>query len=134
MKFLEDAPDIIRVKNGKLIAPTKYIKKWAEANDITEDVAVCVIASDDLQKLIDRSNRAVVRCHFCTKSNNEVFCMIQGFDCFICDECVSVCNDIIAEKKTENKALTMKIEVNLSNDQDAQGLKSESPDTTTIDE
>lgn len=38
-------------------------------------------------------------CSFCAKSNHELFIIIAGPNVFICDECVSVCNEIIEERK-----------------------------------
>lgn len=39
-----------------------------------------------------------LRCSFCGKSQNEVKKLIAGPTVFICDECVELCNDIIAEE------------------------------------
>ena len=39
----------------------------------------------------------VVRCSFCNKDQNDVRKLIAGPTVFICDECVEVCNDIIAD-------------------------------------
>ncbi len=39
-------------------------------------------------------------CSFCSKSQHEVKKLIQGPEVFICDECIALCNDIIAD---ENK-------------------------------
>jgi ATP-dependent Clp protease ATP-binding subunit ClpX len=36
-------------------------------------------------------------CSFCRKSQREVKKLIKGPDVFICDECIQLCNDIIAE-------------------------------------
>ena len=38
-----------------------------------------------------------LRCSFCNKSQNEVRKLIAGPNAFICDECVDVCRDIIAD-------------------------------------
>jgi ATP-dependent Clp protease ATP-binding subunit ClpX len=38
-----------------------------------------------------------LRCSFCNKSQNDVRKLIAGPTVFICDECVRVCNDIIAD-------------------------------------
>ncbi len=51
----------------------------------------------------------VLRCSFCNKDQNDVRKLIAGPTVFICDECVDVCNDIIAddnrsEAKTEPRA------------------------------
>ncbi len=40
---------------------------------------------------------AVLRCSFCGKSAQEVRKLIAGPTVSICDQCVEVCNDIIAE-------------------------------------
>ena len=45
----------------------------------------------------------VLRCSFCNKDQNDVRKLIAGPTVFICDECVDVCNDIIAD---DNKSDT----------------------------
>jgi ATP-dependent Clp protease ATP-binding subunit ClpX len=46
----------------------------------------------------------VLRCSFCNKDQNDVRKLIAGPTVFICDECVDVCNDIIADdRKTEGR-------------------------------
>jgi ATP-dependent Clp protease ATP-binding subunit ClpX len=46
----------------------------------------------------------VLRCSFCNKDQNDVRKLIAGPTVFICDECVEVCNDIIADdNKFETK-------------------------------
>src|SRR6188768_307088 len=39
----------------------------------------------------------VLRCSFCNKDQNDVRKLIAGPTVFVCDECVEVCNDIIAD-------------------------------------
>src|SRR5437763_10478856 len=39
----------------------------------------------------------ILRCSFCNKDQNDVRKLIAGPTVFICDECVEVCNDIIAD-------------------------------------
>jgi ATP-dependent Clp protease ATP-binding subunit ClpX len=41
----------------------------------------------------------VLRCSFCNKDQNDVRKLIAGPTVFICDECVDVCNDIIADDR-----------------------------------
>jgi ATP-dependent Clp protease ATP-binding subunit ClpX len=41
--------------------------------------------------------QGVLRCSFCNKDQNDVRKLIAGPTVFICDECVEVCNDIIAD-------------------------------------
>src|SRR5262245_43900298 len=42
-----------------------------------------------------------MNCSFCSKSQDEVRKLIAGQDVLICDECVDLCNDIIAEECKE---------------------------------
>jgi ATP-dependent Clp protease ATP-binding subunit ClpX len=39
-----------------------------------------------------------LRCSFCGKSQNDVRKLIAGPTVYICDECVEICNDVIAEE------------------------------------
>jgi len=41
----------------------------------------------------------LLRCSFCNKDQNDVRKLIAGPKVFICDECVEVCKDILAEDK-----------------------------------
>ena len=45
------------------------------------------------------SEPEILRCSFCNKDQNDVQKLIAGPTVFICDECVEVCNDIIADDK-----------------------------------
>src|SRR5258708_12276269 len=45
------------------------------------------------------SGDEVLRCSFCNKSQREVKKLIAGPTVFICDECVDICLDIIAEDR-----------------------------------
>lgn len=42
-------------------------------------------------------------CSFCGKSQKEVKKLIAGPTVYICDECIDLCNDIIAEEGTKNE-------------------------------
>jgi ATP-dependent Clp protease ATP-binding subunit ClpX len=44
----------------------------------------------------DRTGNLV--CSFCGKSQDEVRKLIAGPTVYICDECIDLCNDIIAEE------------------------------------
>jgi ATP-dependent Clp protease ATP-binding subunit ClpX len=52
---------------------------------------------DDMPK--KDSGDEVLRCSFCNKSQREVKKLIAGPTVFICDECVDICLDIIAEDR-----------------------------------
>ncbi len=43
----------------------------------------------------------VLRCSFCGKSQDEVRKLIAGPTVYICDECIELCNEIIAEESEE---------------------------------
>jgi hypothetical protein len=44
-----------------------------------------------------QSEPEILRCSFCNKEQSEVRKLIAGPTVFICDQCVEVCNDIIAD-------------------------------------
>ena len=44
-----------------------------------------------------QSDSEILRCSFCNKDQNDVRKLIAGPTVFICDECVEVCNDIVAD-------------------------------------
>jgi len=47
----------------------------------------------------DTSSSELLRCSFCNKSQREVRKLIAGPNVYICDECVDICLDIIAEDR-----------------------------------
>ena len=47
----------------------------------------------------------LVKCSFCGKSQKQVKKLIAGPGVYICDECIDLCNDIIAEELTESTEL-----------------------------
>ena len=52
-----------------------------------------------------QSDSEILRCSFCNKDQNDVRKLIAGPTVFICDECVEVCNDIIADDgRFENRS------------------------------
>ena len=50
------------------------------------------------------SGEKLLYCSFCGKSQHEVRKLIAGPSVFICDECIELCNDIIAEEWEEEKS------------------------------
>ncbi|MBW2540655.1 MAG: ATP-dependent Clp protease ATP-binding subunit ClpX [Deltaproteobacteria bacterium] len=50
-----------------------------------------------------RDEDANLSCSFCGKSQREVKKLIAGPTVYICDECIELCNDIIAEEYTEDE-------------------------------
>jgi ATP-dependent Clp protease ATP-binding subunit ClpX len=45
-----------------------------------------------------RDSQTNLTCSFCGKSQKEVKKLIAGPTVYICDECIGLCNDIIAEE------------------------------------
>lgn len=53
------------------------------------------------------NDKTVHHCSFCGKSQDEVRKLIAGPTVFICDECIELCNDIVAEEWDEERASGM---------------------------
>ncbi len=51
-----------------------------------------------------RESNGTLKCSFCGKSQNDVRKLIAGPTVYICDECIELCNDIIAEEWEEEKS------------------------------
>lgn len=49
---------------------------------------------------------ASLHCSFCGKSQREVKKLIAGPNVYICDECIQLCNDIIAEEAVKEESVT----------------------------
>ena len=47
------------------------------------------------------NNGEVLYCSFCGKSQNEVKKLVAGRGVYICDECIEVCINIVAEEIAE---------------------------------
>ena len=68
---------------------------------------------------ISTTDEKLLFCSFCGKNQNEVKKLIAGPSVYICDECVSLCNDIIKEdleskeaENSETKKLPIPEEIN----------------------
>jgi len=48
----------------------------------------------------------LVKCSFCGKSQKQVKKLIAGPGVYICDECIELCNDIIAEELSDTTELS----------------------------
>lgn len=51
-----------------------------------------------------KSFGSALNCNFCGKSQKEVKKLIAGPGCYICDECIELCNDIIYEDSQKSNA------------------------------
>ena len=56
------------------------------------------------KRTVGAQPKEILRCSFCNKDQDAVTKLIAGPTVFICDECVEVCNDIIAD---DNKAASV---------------------------
>ena len=61
-----------------------------------------------MKKRDDNSN---LSCSFCGKSQREVKKLIAGPTVYICDECIELCNDIIAEEYGREEATSQESRV-----------------------
>lgn len=50
------------------------------------------------------SYNGILHCNFCGKSQKEVKKLIAGPGCYICDECIELCNDIIYEDSVKSSS------------------------------
>ncbi|MEK7367137.1 MAG: ClpX C4-type zinc finger protein, partial [candidate division NC10 bacterium] len=48
-----------------------------------------------------------LQCSFCGKSQEDVRKLIAGPTVYICDECIELCNDIIAEEVEEERGKSL---------------------------
>ena len=53
-----------------------------------------------------REGGGALKCSFCGKSQNDVRKLIAGPTVYICDECIALCNDIIAEEVEKDEPST----------------------------
>jgi epoxyqueuosine reductase QueG len=54
-------------------------------------------ATESTLRLLARKVKHVLRCSFCGKSENEVKKLVAGPHAYICDECINICNQVIAD-------------------------------------
>src|ERR1700759_23653 len=55
---------------------------------------------------IEKRDGASLTCSFCGKAQKEVKKLIAGPTVYICDECIGLCNDIIAEEVEKDEPTT----------------------------
>jgi ATP-dependent Clp protease ATP-binding subunit ClpX len=66
-----------------------------------------------LEEIMNKLNRSDnghhgVRCSFCGKGQDEIYRLISGPGVYICDECVNLCNIILADEKSAGEAKNRK--------------------------
>jgi ATP-dependent Clp protease ATP-binding subunit ClpX len=65
--------------------------------------------------MTDKKENKAAHCSFCNKSHKEVKRLISGPDAYICDECITLCDDILQEDSGADDAMS------------TEGIKSYSP-------
>src|SRR5881394_2089655 len=68
-------------------------------------LAFCVVADRK------RDDHGHLSCSFCGKSQKEVKKLIAGPTVYICDECIGLCNDIIAEEIDKEEVRDQKLRI-----------------------
>lgn len=63
-----------------------------------------------LERAAGRRLPKALHCSFCGKSQQEVAKLIAGPFVFICDECVEMCNDVVAGRPIPDKGYTKPLE------------------------
>jgi hypothetical protein len=59
-----------------------------------------------LERFTGRKLPKAMHCSFCAKSQGEVEKLIAGPTVFICNECVGMCNDVVAGRPIPDKGYT----------------------------
>ena len=62
-------------------------------------------------KNIEKRDNQTLCCSFCGKSQKEVKKLIAGAAVYICDECIGLCNDIIAEENDREESKDTKLRI-----------------------
>jgi ATP-dependent Clp protease ATP-binding subunit ClpX len=57
---------------------------------------------------METMKNTMVHCSFCNKSKNQVKKIVASNSAFICDECISLCNDIIERDTKTSRGLSLK--------------------------
>lgn len=96
-EYLEIDPDRQSAREVSGILPES---DTAEPSISPADYAVYYYdwIAERLARFSKRYQNRMLECDFCGKSQQEVLKLIAGPKSYICDECVSLCNDIIAEE------------------------------------
>jgi len=58
---------------------------------------------EKIENNLETKVEPIYYCSFCNKSEQEVIVLIKKEDLYICDECVSLCNNIVEEKLNKMK-------------------------------
>ncbi|MGI9462033.1 MAG: ATP-dependent Clp protease ATP-binding subunit ClpX [Alphaproteobacteria bacterium] len=61
--------------------------------------------NSDTSQPVVKKTKAVLSCSFCSKKQQEVQKLIAGPGVYICNECVMLCNDIVAEQKPQLRSV-----------------------------
>jgi|GEM_PF-5501581 len=97
--ILEECINSAKRENKEL-----FVEHLLKLQQITERHSAIARDNPDLSEANIRERESSKKiCSFCGKTKIEVWLMISGADGCICNECVDICNQIIASKKAENE-------------------------------
>lgn len=74
----------------------------------------------EYKKHVPSNESNMLHCSFCGKSQREVKTLIAGPNIYVCDECVSLCNEIIAKQSQKESTLA-------TNNSDSQFSSTQAP-------
>lgn len=99
---LNDAGELLGfgyVGRGTSLAVDIAARTATETHEYDEDVDFTDWLTDwrDQARAATRPYSATLNCAFCGKSNTEVKKLIAGPSSYICNECVELCSEILAE-------------------------------------
>ena len=86
--------------DGHDVAPGLAVGVPASGGQVpqTGEERAAAPVGERMTKLSGSDSKSTLYCSFCGKSQHEVRKLIAGPTVFICDECVDICLDIIAEE------------------------------------
>jgi len=84
------------------ISPTEA-RSQGEINTFSKISIISMFGKEDgMENIVENAeNSKDAACSFCERSHSEVQVLVEGKNVFICNECVSVCSNLIEEKMPE---------------------------------
>ncbi|GIN22567.1 hypothetical protein J1TS3_37010 [Siminovitchia fordii] len=69
--------------------------------DYEEALHIVFEKAKKYDELINLNNTKILNCSFCGKDQDSVNKLIAGPGVYICNECISLCNEIIEDEREE---------------------------------
>lgn len=83
-----------------------FAKHFRELTRITKSYLTPPSAKRNKKPRLSPAGEGRIRCSFCGSKPTDTKVMVAGAKGFICDVCVSLCNEIIAKKSAAPQAAT----------------------------